>query len=97
MGIGLEWGGIFNSVIEEIVIPLESNSLLTLYSDGVTELMNTDNKLFGETSLRVLLQNNLQNNCRDTMKTILDDLNFHKDIAPQNDDITMVLIKVDNI
>lgn len=48
IGIGLEKGDIFSSVIEEIIIPLESDSLIAMYSDGVTELMNAQNEFYGE-------------------------------------------------
>ncbi len=94
IGIGLEKGDIFNSVVEEITIPLKSGSLISLYSDGVTELMNDTNKLFGEDNFRFILKNNLNSNASEIMKVLLQDLSRHKKNAPQNDDITLVLIKV---
>jgi sigma-B regulation protein RsbU (phosphoserine phosphatase) len=93
IGIGLEKGNIFNSVIEEIVIPLEPGSVISLYSDGVTELMNEDNELFGEDKFHFILQNKLEKSCAEMMSTVLEDLNYHRKSTPQNDDITLLLIK----
>ncbi|MBU1097214.1 MAG: SpoIIE family protein phosphatase [Bacteroidetes bacterium] len=93
IGIGLEKGEIFNTVLEEIIIPLEDNSLITLYSDGITELMDHQNNFFGTEKLNVILGRNLNKNCSEIMGCVLDDLIKHRNGSPQNDDITLVLLK----
>lgn len=94
IGIGLEKGDIFSSVIEEIIIPLESDSLIAMYSDGVTELMNAENEFYGEDKFHSVLENQLDNDSEQIMGEILSDLKFHRKTAPQNDDVTLVLVKV---
>ncbi|MBN1300913.1 MAG: SpoIIE family protein phosphatase [Melioribacteraceae bacterium] len=93
IGIGLEKGELFNATIEEILIPIEDNTLYVLFSDGVTELMNSKNEFFGMDRLLYIFQKNINSKCFEILNTLIGDLEFHKKDVPQNDDITFLLMK----
>jgi sigma-B regulation protein RsbU (phosphoserine phosphatase) len=93
IGIGLESGEIFNRVIEEVEIPLNHNSTITLFSDGIPELMNKDRQQYGTQKFISLLESSNSNSCNQTMQEILSDLDNHNNLPDQNDDITLILLK----
>jgi serine phosphatase RsbU (regulator of sigma subunit) len=93
IGVGLESGSIFNKVIEEIEIPLHSNLMITMFSDGIPELMNGSKQQFGLDTFKQIIEHNANNNCEETMSSIISELDHHNDLPDQNDDITLILLK----
>jgi serine phosphatase RsbU (regulator of sigma subunit) len=47
MGIGFVGKNIFDGVLEEIEVPLKSDELLIMFSDGITELRNISGEELG--------------------------------------------------
>ncbi len=93
LGIGLEKGEIFNSTLEEIEIDLKNNDVLVLYSDGISEDMSPEGKLFG---VERIVDNVVRNSDSDVEKIIsllLDESEKFRKGLPQNDDISLVVIK----
>jgi serine phosphatase RsbU (regulator of sigma subunit) len=94
LGIGLEKGNIFENTLIEQEINLLPGQIYAFYSDGITEAMNENLDLFGEEKLSSILRG--KSNCTSTqiMNEIWDCIKLFKGTAAQNDDMTMVLVKV---
>lgn len=69
---------------------LEKNESIVLFTDGVTEAMNINNKLYSEERLEKLLNNNLDHNPLTIIKNIVKDVDGFVGKAEQSDDITML-------
>ncbi len=93
IGIGLDKGEVFQNSLEEAVYRLEGNDLYFFYSDGVTELMNEDDELFGEDRLEKFLLPNAFKDCGEIEKALINELSDFRGKAPQYDDVTTLLVK----
>jgi phosphoserine phosphatase RsbU/P len=74
---------------------LESGDWLVIYTDGVTEAENTSTEEFGETRLMVTLNVNAAATPATLLNGIMMDIDRFVGDAPQHDDITLLLVKVD--
>jgi sigma-B regulation protein RsbU (phosphoserine phosphatase) len=79
--------------LEERKINLQSGDFLLLYTDGVTEAMNTDLELFGKTQLESLIRT-YRSSSIDTIQMEIQHsvAEFIGDFDP-SDDITMMVVK----
>ena len=82
------------SQYEEGAVQLESGDVLMLFTDGVSEAHNSREEEFGEDRLKELLRcyGNLSVNEMST--AILGELQHWMADAPQHDDLTFVLMKM---
>lgn len=94
VGIGLDRGEVFESSLEEETIELNSGDLFFLYSDGVTELMNSEDELFGFERLKKMLTNNMDLKAEQIGKKLLVTLEDFKGKTNQYDDVTFVILKI---
>jgi serine phosphatase RsbU (regulator of sigma subunit) len=94
IGIGLNDKGIFEQTLEEAQINIQKDDILFLYSDGVTESMNIYKEQFGEENVKKVIQSNSNKSALEIKESILSTIISFKGNAIQNDDITMVLLKV---
>ena len=78
--------------VNEII--LEANDLLFLYSDGITEASAKDDTEFGEEKLKKLLIGNRDKPIHQIGPVILKTLAGFREDSFQQDDITMVILKV---
>ena len=74
-------------------IILQGNDVLVIYSDGITEAMNSRRIEFGETRLFHTITKNRTLSSDTIINQVIQAVNSHFDSAPQNDDMTIVLIK----
>ncbi len=77
---------------------IEKGDVLVLYTDGITESVREvsdadEDKYFGETRLISLIKKHLDKSAREIQSTILEAISAFTAGAPQNDDITLVVIK----
>jgi sigma-B regulation protein RsbU (phosphoserine phosphatase) len=72
-------------------LTLNSGDRLFLYTDGVTEATNTDNELYGENRLLEFMNNNVDLKASLLLPKLKSDIDEFVDIAPQFDDITMLI------
>jgi sigma-B regulation protein RsbU (phosphoserine phosphatase) len=79
---------------EEAHISLPPQSLLTIFTDGVTEAQSPDGDFFGEERLRKILQDCQKEQCGDLLRRIMRDLKNYAGPTTQSDDITVVLAKL---
>ncbi len=94
IGVGLEKGIIFEKTLIEEEVELKSGQTFAFFSDGITEAMNNNLDLFGEDKLSEILKNKTQKTSNEIMSEIWDSLNNFRSGAVQNDDMTMVIVKV---
>ena len=94
MGLGLEQGTIFDNSLQEKTWDLKKNGTILLYSDGLTEAMDANMNLFGEERVYDLVKNCPEGEAFDLQQRILDEVALHRGNAEQNDDITLVVIRV---
>ena len=71
--------------------------MLVLYTDGITEavrdVLDGEDKYFEEARLINVINRNLDKSARDIQSAILEAITSFTAGAPQNDDITLVVIK----
>ena len=89
VGVALDKGEVFQSSLEEIIIPFESGSMLFFFSDGVTELMNESDELYGFERIKELLVSSTEQACNEISESLLEDFEKFRG----DDDITFVIIK----
>jgi len=98
--VGVALGVFDSSEYYENTIMLNNSDRLLLYTDGVTEAHNKDNKLYGEKRLLKFAEINKKSSTREFVLNLQDDINKYSDGAPQFDDITILMyefIKTDAI
>ncbi|MDQ7818321.1 MAG: SpoIIE family protein phosphatase [Melioribacteraceae bacterium] len=94
VGIGLNGGELFSSTLEEIKIEINPGDLLFLFSDGITELMNSENELYGIDNLKHFLTENKKLECTEIGKKLISNLESFRTKTHQYDDITFVILKI---
>jgi sigma-B regulation protein RsbU (phosphoserine phosphatase) len=98
--IKFQKGGMILGVMETTVpyeatnIKVESNDAIILFTDGVTEAMNSKNEEYTDLRLEELVKINFNKSSKELLDTIKRDvLNFTQN-AEQSDDLTALIIKV---
>jgi serine phosphatase RsbU (regulator of sigma subunit) len=95
LGLGLDGGPQFERVLEETEIPLASGDLFLFFTDGISEAMNVNGELFGEERLRALLQQDGGLTADELRDRVLDEVRLFAGQAPQHDDMTMVVVRIE--
>ncbi|MCI0664327.1 MAG: SpoIIE family protein phosphatase [Acidobacteria bacterium] len=72
---------------------LASGDLVVIYSDGVTEAVNSKNEMFGDERLENLIRENVNLTAAGIKQRIVEDLNIFTRGLPQGDDITLIALK----
>jgi phosphoserine phosphatase RsbU/P len=74
---------------------LNPNDLVFLYTDGVTEAMNGQRKMFSEERLRLTLENlkDTHRDVQDIIKVMREEIREFADGEEQSDDITMLALR----
>jgi serine phosphatase RsbU (regulator of sigma subunit) len=85
----------FAELLEEGRIDLHKGDVLAFYTDGITEAMDADNDLFGDSRLSRLIGEHGHLDPADLRERILREIEAFVGDADQHDDMTMVLIKID--
>jgi len=74
-------------------VTLNRNDAIFLYTDGVTEAMNSRQELFGTENLKQGLLEAASNPAQETIRAIMDKVMLFSESEPQADDITMLMIR----
>ncbi|MDZ7723976.1 MAG: GAF domain-containing SpoIIE family protein phosphatase [candidate division KSB1 bacterium] len=93
LGLGLDSGKIFKSVLDEVTIPLKKGHTMMLYTDGVTESRNPDGEEFGENRLSEILQSVHRKSALEIKKQVIHAVFTFLDGERAYDDMTFVVIK----
>jgi sigma-B regulation protein RsbU (phosphoserine phosphatase) len=95
---GLIIGFLPNQEYKQHTSQIKPGDVLILYTDGITEATRAksaeeNDKYFGEERLVEVVKTHLQNSAREIQSEILKAISDFTAGAPQNDDITLVVIK----
>ncbi len=77
-------------VYKEDIIKLDKNDTLFLYTDGVTESMNSEEELYGEERLENFLKSSDVKDVKSTINALVEDIYSYEDGNLQTDDITLL-------
>jgi serine phosphatase RsbU (regulator of sigma subunit) len=96
LGLRIDGGELFERLLVEAELPLRRGDLLLLFTDGITEAMNADSDFFGEERLATLVAEHGHLPPEEMRERILREIDAFVAGAPQHDDMTMILLKVDD-
>jgi hypothetical protein len=94
MALGLEMGSVFDSVLEEKEMRLQSGEVLVFYTDGFTEARNAQEEEFGELRLVESIARHRENSAQAIIDNVCRDVQSFIGSTPPHDDMTMVVVKV---
>lgn len=72
----------------------ESGSVIVIGTDGVRETRNNNGEMFGLTRLREIIARNMNASAEEIQNSVIDALRTFRGNATQEDDITLVIIKL---
>jgi len=96
LGLKIDNGQRFESLLEEVTQPLGVGDVVLLFTDGVTEAMNEAGDAFGEDRLAALLEEHGDLPPEELRERILREIRAFVGGAGLHDDLTLVLLKVEN-
>lgn len=94
VALGLDDGGVFDSVLEEREFDLRSGDILVFYTDGFTEARNVVGEEFSETRLLKSVADAKERTAEEIIDIVVRDAKRFAGDAEQHDDMTMVVVKV---
>ena len=97
LGLKLDNGEMFERLLEESTIPLNPGDLYLFFTDGISEAMNARDDLFGEQRLGELVESHAHLPSDQLRERMLREIASFVGDAPQHDDMTMILLKVDEV
>ena len=86
-------GAMEGMTFREGQLHLDKGDMLVMFTDGVTEAMDKDNREFGDERLVETLGEVSLHSCQQTVEAIRADVAAFVDKAEQSDDITLLVIK----
>jgi serine phosphatase RsbU (regulator of sigma subunit) len=95
LGLRIDDGERFASLLSEVALKLRPGDLLVFFTDGISEAMNERADCFGETQLAELVEEHGHLPIGELRERILREIAAFVGGAPQHDDMTMILLKVD--
>ncbi len=95
LGLRIDNGERFESLLCEETLALSPGDLLVFFTDGISEAMNADSDCFGESRLTQLIEEHGHLPFEELRERILREIDAFVGGAPQHDDMTMILVKVD--
>jgi serine phosphatase RsbU (regulator of sigma subunit) len=85
----------FAELLEEERVELSPGDVIVLYTDGITEAMNPNSDLFGESRLSRIVEEHGHLDSDELRERIMREIEAFVGSADQHDDMTMILLKVD--
>ncbi|MEZ5416607.1 MAG: SpoIIE family protein phosphatase [Vicinamibacterales bacterium] len=95
VGLSLDDGTMFESLLEEVTVPLSAGDLVLLYTDGMSEMMNPEHDCFGEGRLGELAGLYRDLPLERVAERLVGDVRAFGAGAGQHDDMTMLLLRVE--
>jgi sigma-B regulation protein RsbU (phosphoserine phosphatase) len=90
---GLALGLFPDQRYEEHAFALGEGDVLALYSDGVSEALDVDDEEYGVERLVACLRHHASASASGIVEAVLADLGRFTGVAPQNDDITLLVLR----
>jgi len=93
MVLGIDSGSVFDRLTSDVAVPLERDDCLVLYTDGVTEAIDTEGDEFGVERMIESVRASAMNGAPAIVTRLIDDVRNFVGSQPQNDDITLIAIR----
>jgi serine phosphatase RsbU (regulator of sigma subunit) len=98
LGLQIDDGGQrFTRLLEEVTIPLGTGDVFLFYTDGLTEAMDQDGNCFGDTRLAAVVLEHADAPFGELRDTILREIAAFAGPTAQQDDMTMLLLRVEEV
>jgi len=95
VGLTLDDGSLFESLLEEVTVPLAPGDLFMLFTDGMSEMMNPAHDCFGEARLGELAGEHRDLPLDQLADRLVAEVRAFGAGAGQHDDMTMLLLRVE--
>jgi len=82
---------------EQLSADMTPGDLVVMFTDGISEAMNARDDLFGESRLGRLVETHAHLPSEELRERVLRDIAAFVGDAPQHDDMTMILLKIDEL
>ena len=93
MVLGIDSGNVFDRLTADFALRLERDDCLVLYTDGVTEALNTEGDEFGLERTVQSVRATAADGAQAIVKKLIEDVRNFTGSHPQNDDITLIAIR----
>ncbi len=97
LGLNLDDGTIFERLLQEETMPITGGDIFVLYTDGISEAMNASDDCFGEERLGTIVEEHAHLPSDELRERILREIAAFVGDAPQHDDMTMILLRIDDL
>jgi serine phosphatase RsbU (regulator of sigma subunit) len=97
LGLKIDRGEMFERLLQEETIRLQPGDLCVFFTDGISEAMNARDDCFGEGRLGRLVETHAHLPSDELRERVLREISAFVGDAPQHDDMTMILLKVDEV
>jgi phosphoserine phosphatase RsbU/P len=97
VGLKIDDGQLFESMLQEMTIPLKNDDLLVFFTDGISETMNAAFDCYGEARLAKVLEQYSHLPFEQLRSFIFADLRAFSGETDQHDDMTMIILRVVNV
>ena len=97
LGLQLDTGNLFEQLLTDVAVPLGPGDLFFFYTDGLSEAMNPDGDCYGDSRLSELAEAIAQLPFDQVRTRIFDEIGAFVGPAPQHDDMTLLLARVDDV
>ncbi len=94
MALGIDSGNVFDTVLEEQKIKLQKGDAMVFYTDGSTEALDQEDQEFGRPKLAEAIYACADQSAEAMTKNIEERVRRFVGQRPQNDDITLVVVRV---
>nr|MBA2585377.1 SpoIIE family protein phosphatase [Chthoniobacterales bacterium] len=91
--LGIDSGSVFDRITADFEVRLERDDCLILYTDGVTEALDTNGDEFGLERTTQSIRASAASGAAAIIARLIDDLRNFVGSHPQNDDITLIAIR----
>jgi phosphoserine phosphatase RsbU/P len=95
VGLTIDDGTLFESLLEEVTVPLAPGDLFLLFTDGMSEMMNPEHDCFGETRLGEIAGEHRGLPLDVLADRLVTEVRAFGAGAAQHDDMTMLLLRVE--
>jgi sigma-B regulation protein RsbU (phosphoserine phosphatase) len=93
MALGIDSGDVFERVTRDFTLQMEKDDCLILYTDGITEALDSKGNEYGMKRMIQAIQASAGDGAVAIRKHLTDDLMDFIGNHPQNDDITLIVIR----
>jgi sigma-B regulation protein RsbU (phosphoserine phosphatase) len=93
MVVGIDSGNVFDRLTVDFAVPLERHDCLVLYTDGVTEALNSEGDEFGLDRTMQSVRASATDGAQAIVKRVIEDVRDFTGSLPPSDDITLIAIR----